>query len=248
MLVAFIAITFFTSSPPPEIMLVVFASLACTILVFFLVLWKQEEETVESGGSEEEWTRILAELRTGKKKARKPGTGAEVEESKPTDDPRELIRGVELEGWRVVEEDEVPPEDVIWGRISLSESVTIPDLGFEKGFMKILEKEGRRTAFCILKFSSHERAKAAFAGITEEWRKESKYPVSAGEEAVGVYLESEGVDGVFFRQANLLVLILVGDPRGVSQGDSTQFVQLLKRLPPPREESMKEEIETLLKE
>lgn len=82
-------------------------------------------------------------------------------------------------------------------------------------------------ALCILKFSSDEKAREAFSGITADWKGLEMRPLSMGNEALDIYSEFDGVDGSFFRAADFLALALLGGEGRIDRGGSLRYAACL---------------------
>lgn len=117
-------------------------------------------------------------------------------------DPEELSG----ETWKITEEGKLPPEKIEWKEVG---GENPSDWGFAESFGKTLEKNGKRVSFCLVKFTSIQKAEEAFLKMSKE-QEDTSYPVNRGKNATGLHSEEKKVDGTLFRVKNFLGLTVIG--------------------------------------
>lgn len=136
--------------------------------------------------------------------------------------PSELVPTSEdlpNEGWKVLKEEKLLPEEVAWENVAHKKPSA---WGFDGAFLRVFARESERVAFCIIELSSSEKAIEAFSGILEEQKKLS-YPISMGDESVGLYKERIGIDATFFRVGSILALVLLSGENNLTQRRSVRY-------------------------
>lgn len=149
---------------------------------------------------------------------------------KITKHPSKLIPNIEdLPGkdWKIIEEEDIPPEIVAWNK-KIKEQPSKG--GFGEAFDRIFEKGDKKIVFLALRFSSVGKAIDAFTGIYNDWENLSTYPISAGEEAVGVFNKSYNFDGALIRVANVHIFILVYRETGIKPKESTRYIKFVNEI------------------
>lgn len=191
--------TFFPSSPE---MTFIFAA-GVVFVILLLVSLPLLGGKGESRFPEEE--EIVSELREALEG--EGGTGPQETVEKPRPDLLSCLRGISLEGWKVVSEGEV------------KEEILLGTPGKGEGFFRIWEEEkGRRLALYALLFPSPEEAKNCLQEILArlgDWLYES-HP-----ERGHFYLERENLDGAAWKKEGILVLLLLGEAK---KGEASAFL------------------------
>lgn len=129
--------------------------------------------------------------------------------------------------WERVEEDNLFASEVAWKKVTNQDP---SDWGFEGAYLRVFKRKGEKIGFSVLKFSEVEKAKKAFSGIYEELEDRNTYPISVGEDGLGIISKSDNFDGTLFRVGNILSLILLYNEVEISRRESARYSDSLSGL------------------
>lgn len=147
-------------------------------------------------------------------------------EKKPTE-ILPLSEDLPESNWKRVKEDNLFASEVAWKKVTNQDP---SDWGFEGAYLRVFEREKEKIGFSVLKFSDVEKAKKAFSGIYEELENRNTYPISVGENGIGIISKSDNFDATLFRVANILSLILMYNEVEISRRESARYSDSIQQL------------------